>query len=318
MTDESRDDVVIAAKLATHRQVTASPFGADDQIGMMNILTDATRGELLSRVTNGALYDLAVEFFVEMPGYYGANDPHFEICMSHTPPGTRNEGGAQFGGDVAGYSGDIVSFYTHCGTHLDSLNHFGYGDQVWNGFSAATDLGSRHWLKNGPEHLPPVVTRGVLLDVAGALGTDVLPDSYGVGPAEIEKTLGAQGVALEPGDAVLMRTGKMGLWPDQESFASGYRFPGLNLEAARVLAEAGCVIVGTDAMSPEQSPSAISDHPAPVHSYLLSECGVLIIENLWLEDLARDRVYEFGFFGAPIKFRGATGTPIRPFATRLG
>lgn len=317
MTDTTREDVVIAAKHATYRQVTKSPFGEDDQIGMMNILTDLTREALLGRVSGGATYDLAVEFFVEMPGYYGANDPHFEICMSHTPPGTRNEGGAQFGGEVAGYSADIVSFYTHCGTHLDSLNHFGYGDEVWNGFSAARDLGSRHWLKNGPEHLPPVVTRGVLLDVPAALDTDVLPDSYGVGPAEIEQALDAQGVALEPGDAVLMRTGKMQHWPDQEGVASGYNFPGLNLEGARVLAEAGCVMVGTDAMSPEQSPSAIDDHPAPVHSYLLSECGVLIVENLWLEDVARDGLYEFGLFGAPIKFRGATGAPFRPFAMRL-
>ena len=314
MTQQAEHDVVIAARHATYRQVTRSPFGEDDQIGMMSILTDSTRASLLGRVSQGTVYDLAVEFFVEMPGYYGANDPHFEICMSHTPPGTRNEGGAQFGGDVAGYSGDIVSFYTHCGTHLDSLNHFGYGDEVWNGYSAATDLGSRHWLKNGPEHLPPVVARAILLDVAGALGAEVLPDSYGIGPAEIEKTLQTERVALEPGDVVLIRTGKMTLWPDQESFASGYLFLGLNLEGARVLAEAGCVLVGTDAMSPEQAPSAIPDHPAPVHSYLLSECGVLIVKNLWLEDLACEGVYELGFFGAPIKFRGATGTPIRPFA----
>lgn len=315
--DPQPGDFQIAARKATYRQPTTSPFGPDDQMGMLNNLTSEMKEAILGRIDPYTTYDLAVEFFVGMPGYLGAGDPPYSICMSHTPAGTRNEGGTEFGGDVAGYSGDIISMYTHTGTHFDCLNHFGYGDKVWNGFSAEKDLGSRHWLKAGPECIPPIVTRGVLLDFAKVMGVEALPDSTGLGSEEVDQALKAQDVTIQAGDVVFFRTGRMRYWPDQEKFSPGYRFPGLNLDGAKAIAEAGAVAVGTDCMSPEQAPSALPDHGAPVHSYLLAECGVLIAENLWLEELARDEVYEFAFLAAPIKFRGATGTPIRPFAFAL-
>jgi len=308
---------VIAAHNAQYRRATPSPFGKDDQIGMLNVLTPDVREAIMDRADPRVTFDLAVEFFMGMPTYLGGDDPPYQICLTHAPVAASNGDEAQFGGGVAGYSGDVISMYTHTGTHIDTLNHFGYGEEVWNGYRASEHLGSRHWYKSGPEQIPPIVTRGVLLDFAKTLGVEALPDSYGIGREEIERTLRAQRITIEPGDVVFFRTGRMAYWPDVERFNPGYRFPGLTLEGARVIAEAGAVMVGTDCMSPEQAPSQLADHPAPVHSYLLAECGVLIAENLWLEGLAKEGVYEFAFLGAPLKLRGATGAPLRPIAFPL-
>ena len=75
---------------------------------------------------------------------------------------------------LVSYSGDVISMYTHCGTHLDTLNHFGYCGEIWNGYRADRDLGSRHWAVCGAELMPPIIARGVLIDVAAALGVEVL------------------------------------------------------------------------------------------------------------------------------------------------
>jgi kynurenine formamidase len=306
---------VIVAQHATPGIVTRSPFGPDDEQGMLNHLTPELRGEVTARIDASRMYDLAVEFFPGMPEYLEAQDQPYQICLCHTPAGTLIDGGAGiFQTDVVGYSGDSISLYTHIGTHFDALNHIAYGQTIWNGFSADKYLGSRHWHKCGADKIPPVVTRGLLLDVPKALGVDVLPPSFAIGRSEVEATLAAQGVELQLGDVCLFRTGRMTYWPDPEGVTAGYKFPGLNLEGAQALAERGVVAVGTDCMTPEQAPSAVLGNPAPVHSYLLAACGVVIIENLWLEDLAADEVYEFVFVAAPLKLRGATGTPARPLA----
>jgi kynurenine formamidase len=317
MSARSVAGVVIAAHEAQPRKVTQSPFGKDDQMGMLNILTPEMREEVLDTADPRVTFDLAVEYFMGMPAYLGADDPPYQICLTHSPLSAGGGEDAEFGGGVAGYSGDMISMYTHTGTHIDTLNHFGYGEEVWNGYRATKHVGDRHWNVSGPEKIPPIVTRGVLLDFAKSLGMDALPDSYGIGPEDIQKTLQSQGTEIKPGDVVFFRTGRMGYWPDVEKFTPGYRFPGINLDGAKALAHAGAVMVGTDCMSPEQAPSVVDDHPAPVHSYLLSECGVLIAENLWLEGLAKEGVYEFAFVAAPIKFRGATGAPMRPVAFPL-
>src|SRR5437899_6517291 len=83
------------------------------------------------------------------------------------------------------YSGDAISMYTHCGTHIDTLNHFGYNGVIWNGYKASEHLGARHWNVCGADKFPPIIARGVMLDIAGLKGVDTLPPSYGIGADDI-------------------------------------------------------------------------------------------------------------------------------------
>ncbi|HYP49942.1 MAG TPA: cyclase family protein, partial [Pyrinomonadaceae bacterium] len=210
------------------------------------------------------------------------------------------------------YSGDAISMYTHTGTHIDTLNHFGLDGKIWNGFDAHEHVGSRAWQKAGAEKYPPIIARGVLIDIAKVKGVEMLPDSYVITPEDLKNALALQKTELLPGDAVLFRTGRMKLWADQKYMQNS---PGLGLEAAKWLVEEKkAMLLGGDTLSFEKLPSSQSDNWIPVHTYLLAERGVSIIEVLQLEDLAKDNVYEFAFISAPLKLRGATGSPIRPIA----
>src|SRR5436309_5205953 len=130
--------------------------------------------------------------------------------MSHNTPGTVVDnlpGQTREMNERIGYSGDCIAMYTHCGTHIDTLNHWGYGDEIWNHFNAKEHLGSRHWTKCGADRMPPIIARGVLLDVAATKGVPMLPDSYPISPDDLQATLDREGVSLQEGDVVLIRTG---------------------------------------------------------------------------------------------------------------
>ena len=163
----------IAAHGASFRNATASPFGASDEIGMLNLITAELRDAILSTADAGKMIDLSVDYFVGMPSWIGANDPNYQLWMTHTPAGekiTNSVGVAPELNDLVSYSSDAVSMYTHCGTHIDALNHFGYHGVIFNGYKAADHIGSRHWDVAGVNKQPPIVARGVLLDVAGLHG----------------------------------------------------------------------------------------------------------------------------------------------------
>jgi kynurenine formamidase len=219
------------------------------------------------------------------------------------------------GNELVSYSGDAISMYTHTGTHIDALNHFGYNGRIFNGFSVDENLGSRGWRKAGADKHPPIIARGVMLDVAGMLGVDVLEPSYGIGEKDLRGCLKHQGTELRPGDVVLVRTGRMRLWPDRAAYLPNP--PGINREGAEFLAKAGAIVIGADNHSLEQAPSTDPENWQVVHTYLLAEAGVPILEIANLEELAEDRIFEFAFFGACIRLRGATGAPMRPVAMPL-
>ena len=292
-------------------EAAASPWGPTDEIGTLNMMTDATRLNVLQQVAGGKVYDLGVDLFIGMPiccGPFG--DPSFQIFMTHIP--ARGDGK-----EVLSYSGDAVSMYTHTGTHLDALNHFGLKGKIWNGVKADDDLGVRGWTKSGVDKYPPILSRGVMIDVAKAKGVAYLPPSYSITVADLKEALRQQGTALKPGDVVLIRTGLMTLWPDQNK----YRLldeAGLSLEAAQWLVEENkAMLLGADSLGVESLPSTDPANFVPVHSYLLVEQGVSIMEAIWLEDLAKDRVYEFLFIASPLKFRGGTASPVRPIAIAI-
>ena len=157
----------------------------------------------------------------------------------------------------------------------------------------------------------------VLIDAAKSKKVAHLPASYAITVADLQGALKKQGTTLRPGDVVLTRTGLMTLWPDQ----ARYRLEdqaGLSLEAAQWLVEGQkAMLLGADNFGVESFPSKVPDNFVPLHTYLFAERGVSLLEVLWLEDLARDQVYEFLFIASPLKLRGATASPIRPLAIAI-
>lgn len=301
---------------AADRQVGASPWGPEDEIGRLNLMNEKSRHRILSRVTGGKVYDLSVDYFIGMPSWQAAGDPHYRMWMTHTPHGSVVDDPLGVGREMnehVSYTGSAVSMYTHTGTHIDALVHFGLDGKVWNGFTSGEFLGDRGWQRAGVENIPPIIARGVLIDVAASRGLDMLPDGYRVGREDLVQALEQQGVALQEGDVVLIRTGRMRVYDDAAEFMRNP--PGLGLAAARFLAEEhGAMVIGADNLSFEAFPSELDSDYVPVHTYLLAEQGIPIIELAYLEDLARDHVYEFAFVGGPLKFRGADAAPIRPIA----
>jgi kynurenine formamidase len=305
--------MLVIASSAVHAQIASnkaekSPWGPDDEIGTLNMMTDASRFNVLRQVTGGKVYDLGVDLFVGMPlccTPFG--DPSFQIWMTHTP--ARDSAS-----ELLSYSGDAISMYTHSGTHLDTLNHFGLHGQIWNQVSADDALGVRGWTKSGADKYPPIVARGVLIDVAGSKNLAHLPTSYAITVADLQAALKKQGTTLRPGDVVLTRTGLMTLWPDVAKYRLADQ-AGLSLEAAHWLVDKQkAMLLGADNFGVEFFPSKDPENFVPVHTFLFAERGVSILEAMWLEDLAKDQVYEFLFIGSPLKIRGATASPLRPLA----
>ncbi|MGC0417718.1 cyclase family protein [Embleya sp. AB8] len=301
-----------------HREVATSPYGPDDQIGRLNLMSPESRAALMKRIDATRMFDLSVDYFIGMPSWQMVGDPAYQIWMTHTPHGTVNDGLPGISKEMTeyiGYSGDSILMYTHTGTHIDTLNHYGYNGRIYNNFNEREHLGSRHWQVSGADKMPPIVARGVLLDFARLRGVDMLPDRYGITPDDVDECLAAQGVDIGLGDVVLVRTGRMREWPDHVAW--GDNPPGVTRAAAVHLVEKGAMIIGSDTICVEQGPATDDDNYTPVHTYLLAEAGAPLIEALNLEELAEARVYEFAFFAACLRLRGATGSPLRPWVFPL-
>jgi kynurenine formamidase len=300
-------------------KVSKSPWGADDEIGRLNWLTPEANRAILEHLDGSHVFDLNVEYFNGMPSWQAAGDPKYEIWMTHTPQGSMNDTLSGVGSKVHekySYCGDSIHLYTHCGTHIDTLNHLGFYGMFWNGWTPDKDLGSREWNKGGLENYPPVIARGVLFDVAGAHGVDCLPDSYAVTPQDLQDAASRQGVELRKGDVALVRTGRMTVWPDFHGYLDAS--PGISLASAKWLCEeAGAMCIAGDTIGLEVLPSEEPDVFLPVHCYMFATAGAQIIEVVDMEELAAEKQYEFAFLGFPMKLRGATGAPMPSYAVPL-
>ena len=304
---------------AQTREAGVSPWGPTDEIGRLNLITPESRANILSRVDGSAVYDLSVEYFVGMPSWQVLGDPPYQYWMTHTPNGTVVDDPLEVGREMnehVSYSGSAVSMYTHMGTHIDTLNHFGLNGKIWNGYEAQEHVGDRGWKVAGAEKIPPIIARGVLIDVAADKGVDMLNDNYRITRQDLIDALERQDVELEEGDVVLIRTGRMQIYEDAEAYMANN--PGIGLDAARFLVEeSGAMVIGVDNLTLEAFPSELEDQYIPVHTYLLAQHGTPILELVYLEDLSNDAVYEFAFIGGSLKLRAADGAPIRPIAIPL-
>jgi kynurenine formamidase len=270
-------------------------------------------------VKTGRSFSLSETRYPGMPLFPG--HPPFQVLNYRTPRGIRAAKAQPWGpiNDAGlGYMAEYVMATSHSGAHMDALAHMTVADDMhWYGGGNADE----HLSDFGPtfgdaSKMPPFFTRGVLLDVPGYRGVDCLGKGEPVGAGELEAICAWEGVEVRPWDVVCIRTGYMSLWPDAEAMAA-HKTPGPDISAARWLLARGVVASGTDTETYEVQPApdpGPTGNPQPVHTALLIENGVYIMESLFLEEIAREKVYEFLFVALPVKIRGATGSMIDPLA----
>lgn len=304
-------------------------WGKDDEVGALNDLTPELVLKAISLIKKGKVYDLETERFKGMPVWPGHCG--FDILSYSNPQGRRNlmgtecpvafnwhEEGGMLGADNNAYNlglnTEMVVAPLHLGTHIDALCHWTAGDDDhwYNGYTADKYCTVFGPTKTDIAKIPPMVMRGVLLDIAGYKGVDSLPNNYIITAEDCEGCIKWQGVEMKKGDAVLVRTGEV--WPTSNCGSAG-----LGISAARYLVEeCGAFLVGDDMAAIDgfnaDGSSSVPNHPQPVHHYLLIQQGVHIMELLQLHELAKDKVYEFCFINTPSKFRNATGMFVRPVA----
>ena len=282
-----------------------SRWGADDQRGAANRLTPAKVLEAKNMITKGVVYQLGHVYEPGMP-MYGTRHFSLRIPQAFKMPG-KNE---------AIYHDEIISGELgQIGTQFDGLGHLGIGELFYNGNKRSDFAQAEGLTKLGIENVGAIVTRGVLIDVAKFKGVDQLPMRYEITPADLKGALQREGVQIRSGDMVLIHTGWSSLWmKDNAKF--GDSEPGIGLAAGQMLVDAEVVVVGADTWGVEVMPNPDSSLSAPVHQLFLAKNGIYLHENLITADLARDNVYEFMYSFAPLRLKGATGSPGNPVAIR--
>jgi kynurenine formamidase len=208
----------------------------------------------------------------------------------------------------------LIVMMEHTGTHIDALSHQACDLRLYGGVEITPQVEtSKGFTVHGIETMDPIVARGVLLDVCAVKGDDPLPAHYRITADDLEAASRLRGVSVQPGDALLVRTGYAKLWGDEARYLAA---AGVSRDGSEWAAERKVRCVGADNMTwdevEEQDPATGGTLFA--HLHLLARCGIAIIENLNLEELSRDRCGEFLFICAPLKFVGATGSPVRPIA----
>ena len=288
-----------------------SEWGAYDERGAANRITPQKVLEAIQLIKEGQIYQLGRVYESGMPLFPGR---HYSLTIPGSPTG------GPFGKNQLVYHDEMISGQIgQVGTQFDGLGHIGSrvdGEDVfYNGFKRST-FGSSDGLKKlGVEKAGVFLTRGVLIDVAAYKKTDRLPSGTVITARDLQGALQQQSVEIHEGDVVLIHTGHGQLWMvDNEEYNQGE--PGIGMDAALWLAEQKIVMTAADSWAVEVIPAENPDIAFPIHQELIGKRGIYNLENLDLSKLAEDRVYEFAFMFAPVKFKGATGSPGNPIAVR--
>jgi len=282
-----------------------SQWGPADQRGAANRITAQKVLEAKSLMTRGTVYQLGHIYESSMP-LFGTRHFSLKIPQTYGPLGSNR----------TMYHDEIVSAEIgQVGTQFDGLGHIGVGDLFYNGNDRADFSRPDGLTKLGVENVGPLVTRGVLVDVPAFKGVARLDGGYEITLADLRGALERQRIEIRSGDVVIVHSGWGSLW-NVDNAAFGASAPGIGMEAAQWLVEREVVLVGADTWSMEVVPNPNSDLAFPVHQLLIPRSGIYIFENLLTEELARDRVYEFAFFFAPLRLKGASGSPANPLAIR--
>lgn len=258
---------------------------------------------LLDALLDARVYDL------EQPRYRGAptfpaHEPGFSLFLHR-----RHEEGT---GEARTSASALIVAAEHSGTHIDALCHQAENGRLCDGRAVDASIqGSEGISHLDAASIEPLRARGVLLDVPAALAGAEVPRL--IGRDVLERAVAASGVDLRAGDAMLVRTGNGALFADRARYEAG---PGIAGEASAWLASLAPLLVGSDTMAWDlpghRDPDL--DCTLPGHVHLICRAGIHIVENLNLEALAADGVFEFAFLCLPLKMCGATGSPVRPIA----
>jgi kynurenine formamidase len=291
-----------------------SRYGADDQIGSLNEITPAVTAAATALVRQGKVVDLGRildEDTPKFPGRYWHQTldvtPHYENLRR------ADSGGQGWGRNQINWITEIQAGTFQVGTQLDSIGHIQEGERFYNGWTTRDLVQSNGLARFGMETVPPVITRGVLLDVAAYKNVERLPRGYVITRADVTGTLAREGLTLRAGDAVLFHTGWGSLWGvDNAQFLGGE--PGPGLATAQWLYAQHIAITGADTWSYGPVPGEDPERPFLVPQTMYVKLGLFGLENLATEQLARDRVYEFLFVLTHGRTRGSTAAVVAPAA----
>jgi kynurenine formamidase len=278
-----------------------SPFGPEDQLGMLNHVDDAKRREALSLVRGGRMYDLGRVLDETVPVFPGR---FFRQTLVTTAHHANPHGGV--GDNRVNWITEQISATQQLGTHLDALSHLQIGERGYNGWSVAELAGTAGVKRLGVETVPQVVTRGWLVDAAAARGVERLGIGDVIGVEDLA------GIDPSPGDAVLFHTGWGGEWPVPDAYLAGE--PGPGCAVAEWLVERGVALTGCDTWSYGPVPAEDPARPFEVPQILNVRHGVFVVENLDTAALAADGVRAFALILTHARLRGATGAWTSPIA----
>lgn len=286
---------------------TKSKWGADDEIGAANNMTPDLVVKAASLVKTGKTYPLGMIVDAKTPAY-----PPRSFKITIVQPGQAGSPG--LGPNKATYNDDIIDTWVGIGSQIDGLGHLGVEHVYYNGNKLADFADPTGLKKLGVEKIPPIVTRGVLLDMAAYYNTDVVKEGTAFNSKEIEEVAKKQGVEIRQGDVVIFHTGWLSLvGKDDKRYSAGE--PGLGVDGAKYLTSKGVVAIGADTWALEVLPFE-SPNIFEVHQILLAMNGTYILENMDTAALAKDKGYEFLFVLGQPRWRGGVQAMINPIAIR--
>lgn len=282
-----------------------SKYGADDEIGAANLLTPEITLAAIQLVKTGRSYPLAVPIDKNLPAFR-----HRSFNLYNIQPGEA--GGTSKAANKFTFNDELVNGWTGVGTQLNGIGHIGIDYVYYNGNKAADFVTVEGVTKLGIEKVPPMVTRGVVLDMVEYYGQPIVPKDAEFTVMDIKAVLEKQGIELQIGDVVLFNTGWLELiGKDDKTFLDVE--PGIGMESAKWLADQGIVAFGGDTWASEIYP-AKDGQEFPVNQFMLAKNGIYNLELIDTRPLVRDRVFEFLFvLGQPL-YKGSTQVNINPVA----
>jgi kynurenine formamidase len=292
-------------KMPADAQRCPSKWGAGDQRGSGNWMKPETVMRAAKLIRTGEVFELAEVLSPDPKVSFLNGTRVFNLYtkLAQPVPNTRSENEEL-----------VVSELGQIGTQFDAFSHQMYGESFYNCFQLG-DIGTRTGFKKlGVENVGTIMTRGVLIDVAGLKGLDMLPESYVITPQDLEQAMGREKLAIVPGDAVIINTG-WGRLMGKDNARYGKSSPGIGVAAGEWLARQDPMLIAADNCCVEVIPSE-PQMSLPVHAMMLIQYGIHLIENLKLEALAAAHAYEFAFVVEPLKLKGATGSTVAPAAIR--
>jgi kynurenine formamidase len=282
-----------------------SKWGAGDERGAGNHMKPQSVLNAVKLIKTGEVFELGHVLSAQMPLSPGRIF-NMQVKRTSAALGTNQRTGNE---EI------ITSEMGQVGTQFDGFAHQSHNNVHYNCFKTA-DIETRNgFTKLGIQNVGMLMTRGVLIDIAGFKGVETLDVTYEVSVADLEGAMKKQNISLQPGDAVIINTGWGKLWgKDNERYRSGN--PGLGVKAAEWLIAKDPMLLGADTAPVEVSPNPDKLLSLPVHQIALVVNGVHLLENLKLEELAAKNVSEFALIMQPLKLQGATGSTVAPVAVR--